>query len=466
MYFFQFGLSRLKDSGRMGYISSGLFSKLDYGAPLRQFLTSRSTVLEIVEFGEEQVFEGAVTYPIVLSLQNELPKKTSTLGLRSITDLTNDTLPEPNPIPKADDIWAFTTKSLQHILRGWKKSRPVGEVLGDSIRSGIKTGLNDAFILDRNTRNELVEEDPTSAEIIMPCVRGEDLRPWHQKDNGLYLIFSRKGIDVDAYPAIKCHLEHFREKLQPKPKGWTGRDWPGRKAGAYKWHEMQDPIDYYAVFEQPRIHSTKVSLYPTFSFSEEVSYALNTSYVLPVEDTIMGNYLLGVLNSRVCEFYCRKVFAPKANGYFEIQPRELSRLPIPDASAEERGKVGKLAEEITAEARTRYTLHDRTQRRILSDLCPNESGKKLSQKLLAWWNLDFPAFRAEIKKVFKKDIPLAERDEWEDWLMGRRAEHQRITAEIVRLETELNTRVYALFDLTPEEIQTIEESTKYSYGEV
>jgi hypothetical protein len=50
--------------------------------------------------------------------------------------------------------------------------------------------------------------------------------------------------------------------------------------------------------------------------------------------------------------------------------------------------------------------------------------------------------------------------------MGRRAEHQRITAEIVRLETELNAHVYALFDLTPEEIQTIEESTKYSYGEV
>jgi hypothetical protein len=86
--------------------------------------------------------------------------------------------------------------------------------------------------------------------------------------------------------------------------------------------------------------------------------------------------------------------------------------------------------------------------------------------LTSWWNLDFPAFRAEIKKVFKKDIPLAERDEWEDWLAEQRADHQRLTADIVRLESELNTCVYALFDLTPEEIQTIEESTKYSYGEV
>ena len=48
----------------------------------------------------------------------------------------------------------------------------------------------------------------------------------------------------------------------------------------------------------------------------------------------------------------------------------------------------------------------------------------------------------------------------------RRTEHDRRTAEIVRLETQFNARVYALFDLTPEEIKLIEESTKYRYGEV
>ena len=180
----------------------------------------------------------------------------------------------------------------------------------------------------------------------------------------------------------------------------------------------------------------------------------------------MGNYLLGILNSRVCEFYCRKIFAPKANGYFEIQPRELSRLPVPDTSDKDRRKLGRLAEEITAEACARYTLHERTRWRILSDLGPNDSGKKLNQKLTEWWNLDFPMFRDEVKKVFKEDIPLAERDDWEDWLAGQHAKHERVTAAIVHLETELNAHVYELFELAPEEIQIIEESTKYIYGEV
>ena len=59
-----------------------------------------------------------------------------------------------------------------------------------------------------------------------------------------------------------------------------------------------------------------------------------------------------------------------------------------------------------------------------------------------------------------------ELDEWEDWLEERRGQHENLTGEIVRLETQLNEHVYELFDLTSEEIKIIEESTKYRYGEV
>jgi hypothetical protein len=48
----------------------------------------------------------------------------------------------------------------------------------------------------------------------------------------------------------------------------------------------------------------------------------------------------------------------------------------------------------------------------------------------------------------------------------RRAEHQERTEAIIRMEVELNARVYALFDLTPAEIKIIEGSTKYQYGEI
>ncbi len=73
---------------------------------------------------------------------------------------------------------------------------------------------------------------------------------------------------------------------------------------------------------------------------------------------------------------------------------------------------------------------------------------------------------AEVRKAFKREIPLRQRDDWEGWLAGRRAEHESRTAEIVRLETQLNARVYVLFDLTSAETKIIEENTKYRYGEV
>lgn len=119
---------------------------------------------------------------------------------------------------------------------------------------------------------------------------------------------------------------------------------------------------------------------------------------------------------------------------------------------------------MTEQAKARYGLHRRAQRRILGDL--GGPGAKLNQKLTAWWDLDFPAFREETRKALKREIAVRERDDWQEWLELQRAKHREHTEAIIRLETQLNERVYNLFDLTRAEIALIEESTKYRYGEV
>jgi hypothetical protein len=90
----------------------------------------------------------------------------------------------------------------------------------------------------------------------------------------------------------------------------------------------------------------------------------------------------------------------------------------------------------------------------------------LNRKLTAWWDLDFPGLRAELQKVFKRGIPINERDQWEEWLSHRKAERREWTEAIIQLEKLLNERVYALFALTAEEIAVIEEVAQYRYGEV
>jgi hypothetical protein len=149
---------------------------------------------------------------------------------------------------------------------------------------------------------------------------------------------------------------------------------------------------------------------------------------------------------------------------FRLFTQSVERLPIPDAPAAEREPIGALAMQITEQAKARYALHRRAQRRILSDLGGPQA--RLNQKLTAWCDLSFASFRDEVKKALKREIAVRERDNWEEWLEVQRARHREHTDAIIRLETQLNARVYALFDLSADEIALIEESTKYRYGEV
>ncbi|MDX1060444.1 hypothetical protein [Sinorhizobium medicae] len=81
----------------------------------------------------------------------------------------------------------------------------------------------------------------------------------------------------------------------------------------------------------------------------------------------------------------------------------------------------------------------------------------MTTKLQEWWTLpDFTAFRAEVKKAFKTDIPLAERSDWEDWINRDRAEIVRLTAEIANAEAQIDKIVYDLFELKPDEIALLE----------
>ena len=94
-------------------------------------------------------------------------------------------------------------------------------------------------------------------------------------------------------------------------------------------------------------------------------------------------------------------------------------------------------------------------RRIL-DLATGGAAK-LTERLKAWWDLpDFAAFQAEVKKALKSDIPLKARNEWENWISENRTKIHALTGEIAQIEKEINAMVYALFDLTPEEIELLE----------
>jgi hypothetical protein len=143
----------------------------------------------------------------------------------------------------------------------------------------------------------------------------------------------------------------------------------------------------------------------------------------------------------------------------------IRRLPIPDLSAEQEGSLAAIAEEITGLARSRYVLHEDFRRTLVTEFGGDAISTRVA--LYRWWEIaDEIALSDEIKRQLGREIPLNKRSEWRGYLADETAKHADLTAQIIALETRMNAIVYNVFDLTQEERQLIEETTKYPYGEV
>ncbi len=463
-YFFERGLRLLKTGGRMGYISSSTFFKTGSGKPLRDYLRKNAAMESIVDFGDHQIFEGVTTYPAILTMRAEKPDNGHMLQFWTIENLPKDNFADAyhehaQPYPQkalTDGSWELESPALQALRAKIVSGKnTLKEVYGSPYR-GILTGRNDAFVIDRATRDRLIAQDPKSAEILKPWWVGDDTKPWFIMSEDKYLIFTRRGIDIDSYPAIKAHLAEHRESLEPKPKGWKSSEpsekWQGRKSGSYKWYEIQDSIDYHEKFSQRRIVYGHFSPRPLFSSANLEALSNDKTYIIPTE----CNTLLGLLHSNVLWLILTGL-APIVRGkFYELRTPYINSLPIPAATDEQKAALGALAEKAQSCAEERYTLQQSITRRI-PDLSANPATAKLSNRLKSWWELpDFAAFQKEVKKTLKADIPLKERNEWESWISETRSQINALSAQIQSAEDDINAAVYALFDLTPDEITLLE----------
>lgn len=241
VYFLGQGVRQLRQGGVISFITSGTFRKLNFGAPLRQYLVEQTTLIGMVDFGEQQVFTDATTYPVILQIRKSPPQPESTFTL-------------VQPVPKAESFqavgqvkppsgssaWIFTTEALRHVVEGWEGSTPLGKVLSGPPYRGVTTGLNEAFVVPQQTRDSLISGSPETASLLKAFIRGEDLHPWYQVHEGLWLItlpndwtqkqFKDITSDADAwnkfqarYPALAERLLHY--EVQAKIRQDQGRYW-------------------------------------------------------------------------------------------------------------------------------------------------------------------------------------------------------------------------------------------------
>ena len=230
-YFFERGVKLLKPGGRLGYISSNTFFKTGSGEPLRNFLRTKVTLETVVDFGDYQVFEGVTTYPAILTMRAGAPPAGYAFQYWNIAELPAENFAKvfgelAQPFPQASlgsGSWELEPPALRALRDKIKTGKPTLKDVYGAPLYGIKTGLNEAFVIDTPTKEKLCREDPRSAELLKPFLEGKDLKRWRIDSRGLWIIYvPRNRIKIDNYPAVRSWLLPFKSRLEARA---TVQEW-------------------------------------------------------------------------------------------------------------------------------------------------------------------------------------------------------------------------------------------------
>jgi len=331
-YFIEQGLALLQDNGLFGYIVANKWMRANYGEPLRKFLQDYA-IQEIIDFGDLPVFEHASTYPCILLISKD-GADTRFDGV-NVDDLSFSSLPkyvEQNKFPVQQDKllaggWTLIDTKSQDLLEKLQHTGiPLGKYVNKEIYYGIKTGLNAAFVISQEERDQLVSQDANSAEIIKPFLAGRDIKRYEPPQAKHHLILFPKGWTnqhcpnnvnqwkwlQEQYPAIAAHLKPFEERAKKR-----------YDQGEY-WWELR-ACEYYDAFEKPKMLLPDISLRGNFTLDGEGKYyCVNTAYIMSNSE----KYLLGILNSKLITFFYSNYAASYRGGYLRFIYQYLIDLPI------------------------------------------------------------------------------------------------------------------------------------------
>jgi hypothetical protein len=159
-YFFERGVGLLKEGGRLGFISSSTYFRTGSGEKLRTFLGDRVAVEAVVDFGDQQIFEDVTTYPAIVTMRKDGDAAEGEVKFLKIEDEIPKDLEAAftataHAMPRARlgaGTWRFEDEPLARLRdKIAKGKKTLGEVYGAPLR-GIVTGLNEAFVIDSETR--------------------------------------------------------------------------------------------------------------------------------------------------------------------------------------------------------------------------------------------------------------------------------------------------------------------------
>jgi hypothetical protein len=147
---------------------------------------------------------------------------------------------------------------------------------------------------------------------VKPVLRGEDLRPWYQEDEGRWLICLPNGWTKKTFPDITMDETLAWEKIIAHYPGLTAYLTSFEEAARKRqdkgqfWWELR-PCEYYDAFEKSKIFWPDITRKSRLSWGEPGAYIGNTGYCIPTDSFT----LLGLLASRTTWYVLSRILPQK-----------------------------------------------------------------------------------------------------------------------------------------------------------
>jgi hypothetical protein len=298
IYFIELAHRLTRAGGRYCVVVPQKWLTAAYARPLRTFL-EREARIDLIDV-DPDAFPAHDAFPIIIS-----------------------GTPHTSSRPAHGEPWHRDSTRDAATIQRWEQRFPA---LGDTLTParGVVTGCNRAFVIDRATRERILDDDPTCQSFIRPFLKGRDIRPYRPEYNERYVLLTERGCDLPD--AIARYLAPMRAELEPGT---------GRKPGRYKWYELQDPVGEHAKSHAPRLFYQDIQTSPACCLDTTGLVPDTTVWTLTTDDA----FLLALLNSKLYAWYARRRFPPALNGAVRPKLEYMRRLPIAQPAPELRARI-------------------------------------------------------------------------------------------------------------------------------
>ena len=341
--FYEMGMKLLKPGALLSFITSNKWMRAGYGEPLRKFFSEKQDVLSLIDFAGYKVFDSATVDVNILTAITRSP--TGCTNACSINKDEFDITKLNDYVQTHSVLSCFSSSESWSILSDIERSikakiEAIGTPLKDwdiQINYGIKTGFNDAFIIDSVKRNEILDSCQTederqrTAEIIRPILRGRDIKRYGYSWSGLWLINTHNGtkegldrIHIEDYPVVKRHLDNYLLSIEKRAdKGDT----------PYNLRNCA----YLDLLSQPKIVWGEISDKTKFCLDSEGKYVPEaTTFMLSGDRLIL---LLAFLNCSVSEYMFSTIGTTTGVGTVRWKKFKIEQLFVPRDIDEETAKA-------------------------------------------------------------------------------------------------------------------------------